>query len=154
MSKQLDITVQHNPGTGLPANIHNQINSYALAYSGKLVRIRVGSPEASSGAKRYYWGFVLSPIIDSVRATGNDGYTKEMLHEECKVAFLDPTFVTGPDGKERRVYTTKNMDQAKYMWYVESIKNLEWVKRLGTHFETLQEYQDRTQQTFKSWGIE
>jgi len=151
---QLDIILPHTHGTPLPANAYNQINAWALAYGGDKIRIRCSPPEASSGAKRYYWGFVLSPIIDAVRATGNDGYTKELLHEEAKQAFIDPVFVTGPDGKERRIYTSKNLDKLQYMRFTDSIKNLEWVKRLGVHFETVDQYQDRTQQRFKSWGIE
>jgi len=151
---QLDITIQHNPGTPIPGAEINRINAWALGHGGKQIRVRCGPPEASSGAKRYYWGFVLGPIIAAVRAIGNDGYTKELLHEEAKEAFLDPVFVLGPDGKERKVYTSKNLDKLQYMRFTDSIKNLEWVKRLGVYFETVDEYQDRTQSRFKSWGIE
>lgn len=154
MPTQLDITIQHNPGTGLPANVHNQINAYVLAYSGKQVRIRVSPPERSSGANRYWWGFVVRPIIEAVRATGNDGYTGEMFHRQVNEATCTPEQITAPDGTIMRMYSSKKLDSAQFTARIEYVKNLEFVRRLGVRFETPQEYQDRTQQTFRSWGIE
>jgi hypothetical protein len=151
---QLDITIQHNPGTGLPANVHNQINAYVLAYVGKQVRIRISPPERSSAANKYYWAGVNAPIIEALRASGNEGYTGQMLHDDAKQAFVEPSIINRPDGSTKRVYTTKNLDKPAFMRFTDSIKNLEWIKQLGVHFESVDEYQDRTQQRFKSWGIE
>ncbi len=151
---QLDITFDRVPGCGTPANIQNQINTYVLAYSGKRVRVRVGPPERSSAANRYYWGFVLAPIVQALHAVGYERINAEMLHGHYKQMYLQPQINAMPTGPSIMVYSTRDLDSAQFTRYIEQIRTSEIVLRLGVRIETVEEYQDRTQQRFKSWGIE
>ncbi len=152
--QQLDIILTHNPGTGLPANAYNQVNAWALAYGGKQIRVRCGPPERSSGANRYYWGFVLAPIVEALRAVGYERINAKMLHGHYKQMYLQPQINAMPTGAPITVYSTRELDSAQFTGYIESIRTSEIVLRLGVRIETADEYQDRTQSRFKSWGIE
>lgn len=154
MPTQLDITINHNPGTPIPGSAVNQINAWVLAYRGKLVRVRVGPPERSSAANRYYWGFVLAPIVQALHAVGYERINAEMLHGHYKQMYLQPQINAMPTGPSIMVYSTRDLDSAQFTQYIEQIRTSEIVLRLGVRIETVEEYQDRTQQRFKSWGIE
>lgn len=154
MTAQLDMTLPHTPGTPLPANAYNQINAWALAYGGKQVRIRVGPPERSSAANRYYWPGVIAPIISALHAVGYDRINSAMLHAHYKQMYLTPQINAMPTGAPITVYSTRELDSAQFTGFIANICNSEIVLRLGVRIETPTEYQDRTQQRFKSWGIE
>lgn len=154
MPSQLDITIQHNPGTPIPGSVINQINAWALAYGGKQVRIRVGPPERSSAANRYYWPGVIAPIVEALHAVGYGRINSAMIHGHFKQKYLQPQINAMPVGIPITVYSSKELDSAQFTQFIEQIKTDEIVLRLGVRIETPTEYQDRTQQRFKSWGIE
>lgn len=150
---QLDLILPHNLGTPLPANAYNQINAWALAYGGKQVRVRVGPPERSSLASKYYWAGVNRPVVEALHAAGYTNISAAMFHEHCKHKYLSPVHQDTPIG-QILVYTTKTLDSAQFTHFIAQIITDEITLRLGVRIETPTEYQDRTQQRFKSWGIE
>ncbi len=135
------------------ANTMAAVKNYLAARIGKRARVRVGPPERSTEANSYYWAYVLGPIVVALREAGYERINAKMLHDHYKCMYLPPEINAVPAGLSIVSYSTRHLSSADFTRYVDSIRTSELVTKLGAYIETPEQYQDRTQNRFESWGI-
>lgn len=151
MPKQLNITAKVTDSGTIPEYNSKVIREYLKLFTGKKISIRLGPPEATSQAKKYYWAGVIRPILEALREAGFT-MTSEQLHDIFKKAFLHPEIIATPWG-DKKEYSTKHLDSTTFYYFVENIRTHPKVVELGVYIESPEEYKRRTGSNFSSYAI-
>lgn len=102
--------------------VRRELRDYLRLYEGREVVIEVGPPKRTLTQNRYYWGFVIRPIVRAMREAGIEAssaavhaYFKEkFLHVEQEIVFGKRTVIEP---------TTTTLSTTEFDDYCEQIKN-------------------------------
>lgn len=134
MPETLTVITRIDEHGRMPKSRREEIATHLTLFAGGMMKATFGPVTRSDSQNRYWHGFVVRPIRETMLAAGLGPISHDALHAYFRDLYLEPTIET-VNGVEKMIRpSTTKLSTTDFHYFCEAVKTDELVLRLGVVF--------------------